>query len=760
MKIYISGLHSGTNPQPGVGLARSLRIAYPDAILIGVEYSNRSSGIHWPQFDEIALQRPWEELDLPAYGERIAQLLDKGGFWISGTDLESIWLSTVFPDGHPNLLAPSAKALSKIAKPAVPAHRGLPLRIPTFISTEKSDWELHTFCRQHDWQVWLKGPYYDATRIASWSIFEAARAALSDIWSTDRLFLQMHVSGYEESVVLTAYRGELLECAQMRKRELTEVGKTWSGDVTEVSDEFVQPLREIVKQLNWTGGAELETVRDAEGQRWLLEWNPRFPAWIHGATIAGHNLPAALIEAASGIPAEESKGQAEEFTRVVLELPVRTQLPLPPLPEPFAGAVGHSQKHPSGLTVLAERLHKLNGHVRNGLTNGASGNGSSNGATHSGPLPKSFDVDLADFDFQKMATPSWLFFNRTASELFHGAATLARRLSTPECAVTNAYSLKTNPDARLIELALRHGFLAEAISLLEVQKAIATGFSPNQIILNGPGKWWPENSLPSAPLHAIFCDSIADLHRVVAAVQDRHLQAKIIGVRLRTTHIPSRFGIPMDSPDSFAALLQAIDQLPESQFGIHFHMASSHIGVRRWWHLFESMLKWCLSIQSLTGRKIDILDIGGGWFPDDWHSTDGGRFAQAVERVRALLPNVRQIISEPGKAIAQPSMALATRVLEIQGMESEETEAVIDGSIAELPMHFFYPHRILAKDAQSGEWRILKRGKTRLMGRLCMEHDELASNVALPEGTRPGDVLIFCDAGAYDRSMSYVFGRG
>jgi diaminopimelate decarboxylase len=23
-----------------------------------------------------------------------------------------------------------------------------------------------------------------------------------------------------------------------------------------------------------------------------------------------------------------------------------------------------------------------------------------------------------------------------------------------------------------------------------------------------------------------------------------------------------------------------------------------------------------------------------------------------------------------------------------------------------------------------------------------------------------GDVLIFCDAGAYDRSMSYVFGRG
>ncbi len=37
MKIYISGLYSGTNPQPGIGIARSLRAAYPGATLVGVE---------------------------------------------------------------------------------------------------------------------------------------------------------------------------------------------------------------------------------------------------------------------------------------------------------------------------------------------------------------------------------------------------------------------------------------------------------------------------------------------------------------------------------------------------------------------------------------------------------------------------------------------------------------------------------------------------------------------------------------------------
>ena len=135
--------------------------------------------------------------------------------------------------------------------------------------------------------------------------------------------------------------------------------------------------------------------------------------------------------------------------------------------------------------------------------------------------------------------------------------------------------------------------------------------------------------------------------------------------------------------------------------------------------------------------------MGGGWFPDDWHDDSGERFAGAVERARRHLPNLRQILSEPGKAMAQPSMALAMRLLEVQEIEEGATEAVVDGSIAELPMHAFQPHRILGRDPESGEWRPLGRGKTRLMGRLCMEHDVVAWNVELPEGVGAGDILLF-----------------
>jgi diaminopimelate decarboxylase len=716
-----------------------------------VEYSNRSSGIHWSDFDELWLQRPWDELNLEAHGAAVRKLLEGGALWISGSDLESMWLASVFPNGHPNLLTPPAAALARITKPAVEAHEGLPVRIPPYVGTDLADWDLHAFCRKHDWRVWLKGPYYDAVRTRSWDVFEAARNALTKVWNTERLFLQAHVSGYEESVMLCAYQGELLGCVRMRKRELTEEGKTWAGDVSGVDEAFLQPLRRIVRELNWTGGGELEMVRDSEGQLWLLEFNPRFPAWVHGATIAGQNLPALLVEGATGVPAQRDVGTGAEFTRIVLEVPVRAQFPLPPLPEPLSGGLGHSLKHPSGLPGLAERLHKLN--AVPGETEAA--------PEHAAPVvPLTMLDDLEAQDFSRMATPSFILMESTAAETFRRAAEMAHALSTNTTRVTNAYSIKTNPDPRLIKLALESGFLAEGISLLELQSALQVGFRPDQLVLNGPGKWWPEGLLPKEKIHAVFCDSIPDLKKTVAALASGELKSKIVGVRLRTPQVASRFGIAIDSPKAFRTLVESVGELPtDTGFGVHFHMASSNIGVRQWWRLFDSMLRWCQSLETLTGRTIEVLDIGGGWFPDDWHSTDHSDFAVAVRRAQAALPGVGQIISEPGKAMAQPSMALAMRVLEMQEADGEVTEVVVDGSIAELPMHFFQPHRVMARD-EAGSWRPLRRGKSHLLGRLCMEHDVVASNIELPEGTRPGDVLVFCDAGGYDRSMSYVFGRG
>ena len=756
LTIYISGLYSGTNPQPGVGIARSLRQAYPNAKLVGVEYSNRCSGIHWPDFDDIWLQRPWTELNLALHTREIKNRLDEGALWISSIDLEIMWLAEVFPNGHPRLLTPSTDSLMQVTKPDIPAHGGLPVKIPEFVTTELSDWELHQFCRKHDWKVWLKGPYYEAVRTPSWAAFEHWRKVLSAAWATEKLFLQAHVTGYEESVMLSAYQGELLDCVHMRKRDLTELGKTWAGDALPVAGEIVFPLRRIVRDLKWTGGAEIEMVRDAEDRLWLLEWNPRFPAWVHGSTITGRNLPAALVEGATQMAPVAPPMGATEFTRVVVEVPVRRDFPLSPLPEPFAGAIGHSMKHPSGLIEFAQRLRD----------DPSSSNGKASGhlnfftpATES--IPASYVDDLNRINFAGLATPKNLFLPQTAREMFRQAASICTSADAGGIRRIQAYSIKTNPDERLLRLALDSGLFAEAISSLEVRKALDCGFKPDQIVLNGPAKWWRREELPDAKLHAIFCDSVEELEFVVQGIEDGSIDASVVGIRLRTPNIVSRFGIPIDSPELFEVLIEAVRKIPRSvSLGVHFHMASSNVGVRQWNHLFRSMLRWCGSLEALTGRVVECLDIGGGWDPGDVTDSELSDFGNVLSIVAENLSGVTEVISEPGKAIAQPTMALAMSVLEIRRYAGGATEAVMDGSIAELPMYAFHPHRILSQDKATGDWVPLERGNSMLFGRLCMEHDIVASNIELPENTKQGDVFVFCDTGAYDRSMSYVFGCG
>jgi hypothetical protein len=159
-------------------------------------------------------------LDLDLHAAAIRRRLDEGGFWVSSIDLEIMWLAEIFPEGHPNLLTPVMSSLRRVGKPAIPAHEGLPVKIPRFVTTDLTDWELHAFCRENDWKVWLKGPYYEAVRTPTWSDLQHWRKVLSNAWATKTLFLQTHVTGYEESIMLSAYEGELLDrlCAHAQAR--------------------------------------------------------------------------------------------------------------------------------------------------------------------------------------------------------------------------------------------------------------------------------------------------------------------------------------------------------------------------------------------------------------------------------------------------------------------------------------------------------------------------------------------------------------
>jgi len=85
-----------------------------------------------------------------------------------------------------------------------------------------------------------------------------------------------------------------------KKTYITEKGKGWAG-VTIYDEELLSISEKIIKEINWRGGAEFEFVKKTEtGEYFLLEINPRFPAWVYLAVGAGQNLPYAHLQLALG----------------------------------------------------------------------------------------------------------------------------------------------------------------------------------------------------------------------------------------------------------------------------------------------------------------------------------------------------------------------------------------------------------------------------------------------------------------------------
>ena len=114
--VYVSGLHSGPSPSAGVGTARAIREAFPDARVVGVDYWHGSSGLHHEVFDALWLLPSWEYIDRDAHSKEIRARLDDGAFFISTLDLEIRWLAEAI-GGHDRLLVPKMSSLQPRSSP-------------------------------------------------------------------------------------------------------------------------------------------------------------------------------------------------------------------------------------------------------------------------------------------------------------------------------------------------------------------------------------------------------------------------------------------------------------------------------------------------------------------------------------------------------------------------------------------------------------------------------------------------------------------
>ncbi len=703
--------------------------------------------MHDDVVNEVLLLPRWNQLNDERHTANLRAILAADNIWISSLDMEVHWLAE-HVGSNANLISPGAKAIELTAKPEVKAFADLGFAVPEFIFCDRPESEIHAFLRNYSWQCWLKSPYHEAKKISSWTAFIRHRGFLAEKWKSSSLFLQRHVTGNEESLCFAAYQGELVAAIHLEKRQVTAEGKTWAGKVTPLEGELLERLRAIVRQLEWSGGGELEFTRDPDGKTWIIECNPRFPAWIHGAALAGQNLPGKLIAKILDLPFAGRTSHYPFFTRVVREIPAKESVGIAPLTDAsqFAWSSEESKGKGGSMQVgAAPRLKQMKDEDGEDAID----------VVAPEVLPALYleNLESVTANFQE-ETPCRAVLERWTRFQFQKLADSisAVREKSPELRI--GYSVKTSPTETHLQTAKQHGFLAECISQLEINRALASGFSPDKIILNGPGKFWPATAAPVLGMHMVFCDSIEEFGR---ATEIKNL-ANTIGFRIRFPGLPSRFGVSIEEYEDFQRILNCLKKWnSQSKLGFHFHMASCMIGVRRWTEAFQSLLVLCRSLEQLSGRSIECLDLGGGFYPADLARLSSNSVQDAVAEA---LPGVKAIYFEPGRALTQDTEALVSRILDVRKSYKGEIESiVVDASIAELPLARTQAHKIFYR-ASGGTCKPLGRGKVRVLGRICMEDDILAENVDVPNTVKIGDLIIFGDSGAYDRSMSYEFGRG
>ncbi|HVY69947.1 MAG TPA: hypothetical protein VHH73_08460 [Verrucomicrobiae bacterium] len=321
-------------------------------------------------------------------------------------------------------------------------------------------------------------------------------------------------------------------------------------------------------------------------------------------------------------------------------------------------------------------------------------------------------------------------------------------------------SFKTQPLRPLVQWWQRTGRDVEVVSEFELRAALAEGFAPERILVNGPAKhhWLPRHSLRN--LRVNF-DSAAEARALAS-------QAKILewstGVRVHTREehdseypdCPTQFGLVRDEAIKLLKWLRRAKVRVET---VHFHLRTNVATAAR----YEIALKEVGELCRAAKFSPLHVDCGGG-FPPPNVATRGGKFldrdfnfielARIYQRALAQFPGAREIWLENGRWLTARSGALVVKILEAKQRHGPRHLICDGGRTTTALVSTWERHGLLAIPERRG-----LKCLTVVNGPTCMAFDQLARE-PLPARLRPGDHLVWLEAGAYHLPWETRFSHG
>lgn len=310
--IAVTGLNATDNPGPGIAVIRAIRNC-PDfeVYIIGLSYESLEPGIYMHTIINKTYQLPYPTAGTESLYNRLKYIHEKERIDMIIPNFDAELYNFIKLESRLKKLGihsylPTEQQLIARDKPNLQAFGNkFNFKIPTTELIHKVT-ELNDCYKTLDFPMVLKGKFYDATIVNSLDEAEKVFYKIQAKWGLP-IIAQKYIEGTEINIaVLGDGKGLALSLVPMRKLYITDKGKAWAG-ITIESEELESLGKQFVKATNWKGSCELEIIRSTNGDCYILEVNPRFPAWIYLTEAAGQNQPAMLVKLAMNMPVEAVK---------------------------------------------------------------------------------------------------------------------------------------------------------------------------------------------------------------------------------------------------------------------------------------------------------------------------------------------------------------------------------------------------------------------------------------------------------------------
>jgi carbamoyl-phosphate synthase large subunit len=303
--IGVTGLNAIDSPGPGVSVIRCLLEAKDIQFrIIGLVYESLEPGIYMHDIVDRSYQIPYPSAGTEQLFKRLRyiQEREKMDLIIPNFDAE-LWnmtrLEPRLKELGIRLYLPSQKQIEEISKMNLfdfAASNDLQTPHSTKISSIE---ELDRYNGEMKYPIVMKGKYYEAYVSYNKEQLGYYFHKLNAKWGPP-VILQEYIEGSEIVIAgLGDGSGKTMGAVPLRKLYITDKGKGWAGVVIE-DEEYLEIARKFNEVTKWRGGFEIELKRTDEGTLFLLEVNPRFPAWIYTTAAAGQNLPLMMVRLAMG----------------------------------------------------------------------------------------------------------------------------------------------------------------------------------------------------------------------------------------------------------------------------------------------------------------------------------------------------------------------------------------------------------------------------------------------------------------------------